>query len=262
MAELKGLLVTKIKEYEERGRGINQTPNETWRPLENARAWETRILAGRSKVVLGAETVTLLKCLYMQERFLNLRENVKSLEVDANQVDVRIIELGTEAERIEARISKEGETLKDDEIEVQIRQAIEVQFGLNRICESMRHALTERNTLEHDIRSETDLFNYLSKISGSGYVSLEKHWAFENDIPGEIDKLERTAREMEEYIDSLFGDSEHRQGQPTRTESDRCALIGAPLCPGASSGLSKARAITDQGESPLGASLWPVTGAE
>ena len=67
---------------------------------------------------------------------------------------------------------------------------------------------------------------------------------------------------MEEYIDSLFGDSEQRQEQPTRTETVRCALIGAPLCSGTSEGMTKTRTITDQGEAPLGASLWPATGAE
>ena len=67
---------------------------------------------------------------------------------------------------------------------------------------------------------------------------------------------------MEGYIVSLSGDSEQIQGQPTRTESDRCALIGAPLCPGTSSGLSKTRAISDQGKAPLGASLGAVTGPE
>ena len=60
---------------------------------------------------------------------------------------------------------------------------------------------------------------------------------------------------MEEYIDSLFGDSEHRREQPTRTETVRCALIGAPLCSGTSGGMGKTRAITDQGETPLGADL-------
>ena len=69
--------------------------------------------------------------------------------------------------------------------------------------------------------------------------------------------------EIEEAIDTLFGDSSQGHSQPTRMGTDRRAPIGAPLCLGAGPRLGgSARTIIDEGEAPIGVSPGSVTGAE